>query len=422
MIQRYIMLGVVALLLLPAIAAAQQNQLYWERYDNFVQVQRDGSVRVREQQTLVVSDAARNRITRSFATGTAGRVTNIRVTVDGQQYRPGNAQPGTFSGNDTGEQAAITVYYADPSVDRHDITIEYTLQNTLIERGDQAVLNWNFFWSGANVPPINGGSVELTLPQPVAAQNLQLAADGVPVQQSATPNGVRWELTEPIRGQQLSVSAAFPRAALAADAQFRAGSGAINPAPQTNSVPRSQPNTSAPQPAPSFSFNPVFCTITLFVLFVAFSIMRSSARRRNVGGYPRQAGYPPSQPGPDPFGPAYGPHSRRRWRRRRGFGGWGGGYGVPPVIIPPLIPPHDQPQQGLPYDTRPDNDGDQSGGGFNSWGDSGGGLGSWGDSGGGSGSWGDSGGGFSSWGGGGGDSGGSSGGGDSGGSGGGSFG
>lgn len=411
MLQRYSWLLALILILLPTAALAQQSQLRWERYDNFVQIQRDGTVRVREEQVFVVGEGARNRITRTFATGEFGRVTNIRVTVDGVPYQRGSNQPGTFSGSDNGEQAEIRINYADPSADQHTILLEYILQNTLIQQGNQAALDWQFFWSGANVPPIESGSVEITFPGTVRAEELQLEARGVAVQQAAIPNGVRWELTGPIQGEQLGITAVFPRSILTADAQFRAGS--------TNTVPRSnQPPATAPvpQPAPNVgvSFNPIFCVVMLFFLIIVFNIMRASAQRRNVRGYPPVQGYPPAY---DTFG---GPH-QRGWRRRRRYGGGWGGYGLPPVIItPPYMPPHQQ-DQGNPFDTSPDNDAGSSGGGFSPWGDSGGGSSSWGDSGGGFSSWGDSGGGSSSWGGGG-SSGGGSDSGSSGGGGGGSFG
>lgn len=404
----------LVVLAVPATVLGQrQEQLHWEQYDNVVQIQADGSVRVQEQQQLVVDDTARNRITRTFTTGSYGRVSDIEVTVDGQRYRPGSDQPGTFSGGDNSEQAQIRINYADPRADQHSIVLAYTLKNSLISAGNQATLDWEFFWEG-NAPEIRNGSVTIRFPETVPPSNLQLSATGVPVRQTSTSTSVRWELTQPIRGQQLDVVASFPRAILAANAQFR---GAAPPA-QGNPRPVA-PGVPAPAPAVGVP-NLFFCFFVMFMLFIAFSFIRASARGRRTGGYYTPTQYGPDPYGPDPYGPLGGPFGGRRRRRRR-YGGWGGGWGggfFPPIIIPPSSGPSGPSDPGTPFDSTPPDTG--SGGGFNSWGDSGGDGSSWGDSGGGFNSWGDSGGGGSSWGGGGG--GGGDGGGGGGGDGGGSFG
>lgn len=99
---RYRLFFVLMLLVLPATGLAQTTpRLRWEQYDNVAEIQRDGSVRVREQQVIVVDQGPLNGMTRTFPTGDNGRVSNIRVSEDGQAYRPGSNQRGTYEGGDT---------------------------------------------------------------------------------------------------------------------------------------------------------------------------------------------------------------------------------------------------------------------------------------------------------------------------------
>ena len=361
---RYLAMMLLALVLLPVAARAQQPiELHWEQYDTIAEIQRDGSVRVREQQVLVVDRGTLRRMSRSFETGSAGRITNIRVFEDGQAYQRGSDQPGTYSGSDNGNQAEIQLFFRDPFINRHTITLEYTINDTLLAQNNQATFNWNFFWSSANAPEIRNGSVEVRFPESVSSNELRLAAGGVPVRQTSTNTSVRWELERPIQGQELAVEATFPQTVLAQNAQFRAERAPVNARPNA-------PAPLNPAPATGSGFgNIIFCMIVLLFLFIAFSIIRASAGTRRVGGYPPA---PPTY-GPNPYGRSF-----PRGRRRRG-GGFGG-FGFPPIIIPPPSTPN------RPSDSPFDDS--SSGGSGSSWGDSGGSSSSWGDMGGGGSSWG----------------------------------
>lgn len=421
---RWLLLLLLGLLTVLPTPALSQNEirLHWDRYDTIVNINADGTLRVQEQQILVVDQGTLRRMTREFETGSNGQVRNIRVVEDGQAYRPGTDTPGTYSGSDNGSDAAIQLWFRDPNATQHTFSIEYTVAQALVASGDQARLDWSFFWSSPNAPEIRAGSVEIQLPGQVGAADLRLAASGVPVELTSDSNPIRWELTSPIQGSELDVQVTFPRAVLVPDASFRSA--------QRNTQPRANQPVQ-PQPVPgqvpdaalaAGGFSIVFCLIVLFFLFIAFIMIRASAQTRNRRGYP--PAYGPAY-SPDPFaGPL--PRGTRRRRRHRGMGGWGGWGGgfFPPIIINPPNQPRDQ---GGPFNSPLDGSAGRdsswgdSGGSSSSWGDSGGSSSSWGDSGGSSSSWGDSGGGGSSWGGGGG-GGDSSGGSDNGGSGGGSFG
>jgi hypothetical protein len=380
---RYILIMITALLLVPATVRGQSGpSLYWQRYDNIVQVQSNGSVVVQEQQQIVVERGPLNRMTRTLETGEYGRITSMRVVEDGQPYERGDGRPGTYAAGDDGREATIRVNFRDPNAPRHDIVIEYTVNSTLAERNNQALWDWNFFWEG-DAPPIQNGSVKLQFPGPVDAAELDLRTAGVPVRQSIGNNSVRWELTEPIQGQQMQLQAAFPRELLGPNVQWRGSAGALPPpvqvGPDTIEVPGGG--------AAAVIGAAMLCFFALFFLLIVFVIVRASARSR------RTRGYPPTPPvfNPGPFDPFGGPPTSRR--RRRGFG-WGGVF--PPIFMPPQ--PRTRDRRG------PLDDQSGSGGGGSPWGGSGGGGSPWGGSGGGGGSWGSSGGGGSSWGGGGGSS------------------
>lgn len=417
MLYRCIMLLVLLVLpVLPATALAQSSpQLHWERYDNIVEIRADGRVQVQEQQELVVDSGPARGMTRTFETGNQGAISNIQVFEDGQLLtRRGDTSirdAGTYAGADDGNQATIRVNFRDPSADRHSITIQYVINRTLVANSGRATFGWNFFWGDSSAPEIRNGSVRIRFPGAVSTTQLQASASGVPVRQSSTSNSVYWELTQPIKGRDMSVNASFPQSLLAQTAQFR-GAGTTRPAVPNN--PRNPTTNPVPGAAVGLGIGgAVFCLFILFFLFIAFMIIRASARAMR-GGY--------SGPRYDQSGPFGGPYGQYGPRRRRRYGGWGGGF-FPPVII---TPPHQHhgpyDNNSSPLDNTPFDGG--TGGGSSSWGDSGGGSSSWGDSGGGHSFWGDSGGGSSSWGGGGDSGGGWGGGGDSGGgggSGGGSF-
>lgn len=403
-------------ILLPGFAAAQDRAIRWDRFDIAVDVQPNGDLQFTETQRLLVDSGQFRFGTRTFKTGDNGRVRGVQVSENGRSYRPGSDQPGTFTASDNGQQFNLRYFFLDPNATTHDITVQYAVGRALVDNGGQAQLSWSFFCA-SGCPRIDNGSVTIRLPEGNTGQ-IKPQVTGAAVRQTQSGATTRWELTGPIQNNQLGVTIQFPRSLLGQNALFRSSGGAAAPNSSGNTSPVSPSVPVNGVAAPSSSFSPIFCLIVLVVLFMAFSIIRSSARRR---GYQQQG--PAMGPMPDPMvgGPVY-PRQRRRWWGRRyndWDNGWGSPYGpVPPVIItPPLQPPMDYGSpfnQAPPQDTAPGGGGsfwDDSGGGGSSWNDAGGGGSFWNDAGGGGSSWGDAGGGGSSWGGG--DSGGGGGSGDS---------
>ncbi len=384
---RHKWLLILALALLPTIAGAQAPlALHWERYDNLVTIQPDGSMRVAEQQTLVIDQGQLSYMMREFATGEFGRVTNIRVLEDGQPYRrSGDESPGTYSGFDDGAYATIQIFFRDPGATQHTITIEYLVHDALIADGDRVTLDWNFFWDTPDAPEIRQGSVEVHLPATMDPATLDLSASGVPVTQRVAGNTIRWELTGPIQGRQLRAVATFPREILASDAVLNGGDTAAQPAPAQPAPFQPAPDATVPdqlQPDGAVLGGIAlvfFCFIVLFILLVAIVIIRASARARRWGG--GWGGWGGPSVGPSPWGMPQPP------RRRGGF--------FPPIIIAPPRPPRGS-------SSRPRNidpNAGRSGGSSSGWGRSGGSSSGWGKSSGRSTSWGRSGGSSSGWGG-----------------------
>jgi hypothetical protein len=426
-IMRYRWLVVLFMLLVAVPVAAQTGpSLRWARYDNIVDIESDGGVIVTEQQQIVVEQGPLRRMTRTFDLAGAS-IAGVEVLEDGTPYRRDTSEvPGTFSATSDGASVSIRLFFRNPNAAQHVLQLRYALQDVLVApSATQAALDWRFFW-GDNAPPIEAGSVQINLPAAVNAADLQFTADGASGQQTTSANGVRWELTAPIQGQQVSTQTTFPQTVLASNVALREpGSGVTSP----NTAPNGGSGVTVPQETapddtvigvPSDpSLQPgtavggfaslLTCMLGMVVLFVVFGMIRASARGRTVYG-PTYGPTMPPMIDPDPFGMG------RTRRRRRRYGGMGGGF-FPPIFIPPPSQPRDN---GSPWGGSPFDGG--SGGGGSSWGDSGGGGSSWGSSGGGGSSWGGGGGGGSSWGGGGGGASGGSGGGGGGGSGGGSFG
>lgn len=434
--KRYVV-GLVVLLLgllAPGLALAQERAIRWERYDITVDVRPNGDLRFTETQRLVVDQGEFRFGARSFDTGERGQVRDVSVSESGQEFRPGQDVPGAYSGADDGEQFRLTYYFLDPTARTHDITVSYTVARSLIPAGEQVRLEWPFYCA-AQCPRIDSGAVTIRVPGNAGPAAVDASAAGVEARQTAEGSTIRWELAQPIQNEQLLVTMAFPSALLSPGAELRSANNrpVEQPPVQGRPIPETAPIPNIAPAAPGFSG--MFCVIVLFMLFFAFSVIRGSAGRRvyrnprpPLGGPLRRGGFGgplgrgglggPLGGGMFGGGP-FGMPGRRRFRGR-GFGGWGGGWGLPPIIIPPPFPPHDHsggpfnpPGDMSPGGNAPQDESFGSGGTWDDsfgsgggWSDSFGSGGGWGGAGGSGGGWGDSGGGSSWGGGGGGDSGG----------------
>ncbi|CAA9357838.1 MAG: hypothetical protein AVDCRST_MAG93-7461, partial [uncultured Chloroflexia bacterium] len=265
---RFIGIGLIlcALIIPVSVAEAQDRALHWERYDIAVSVGADGNLRVVETQHLVIDQGSFRTGSRSFTTGSFGRVRSVSVSEDGQAYTRGAEQPGTFSASEDGERFQLAYVFRDPQAAQHTMTIAYTVAQSLIANGDEALLEWNFFCAESSCPRIDSGSLTFQPPPGVSPANLGTTTAGAAVTAAQTGNQWRWELGGPIQGEQVTLQARFPRAALAPSAVFRSGGSAPQPAPPLNEpafpeqpgsgIPR-QPDLGIPgQTVPVGTFSP----------------------------------------------------------------------------------------------------------------------------------------------------------------------
>ncbi len=171
----------LALLALPTQTRAQDRAIHWGNYDIEVAVQRDGTLQVTESQRLVVDSGTFRTGSRTFDTGDFGRVRSVSVSEDGQPYERGTDDPGTFIADDDGERFSLSYVFRNPSADEHNMTISYTIAQSLEEDGDIAALEWHFFCDGSSCPAIDAGTLSLSLPAGVDESDTETNTSGAPV-------------------------------------------------------------------------------------------------------------------------------------------------------------------------------------------------------------------------------------------------
>lgn len=117
--------------LLPGSAAAQQQELFWERYDTTIDLHEDGSFTVTEDQII---NFASGSFSEGFAVIPLDRVediNNIQVSEDGQQYERGSGDPGTFQVTDFGDEIEILWWFDEASGETRQFTIQYDVAGGL---------------------------------------------------------------------------------------------------------------------------------------------------------------------------------------------------------------------------------------------------------------------------------------------------
>jgi hypothetical protein len=400
-----LMIVLLALLALATPAAAQEQELHWERFDIDVDVAPGGALRFSEEQDINIDAGTFRFGSRSFALRSGEEVRDVAVSEAGQPYRRSSSgeAPGTYQLIEGDGHFQIKYWFADTRASSHSMLITYSVLGALARQGsDQARLDWEFY--GNSAFPIDTGELRITLPgRPDATEISFSNSGGVGTGGRLQGSSVVYSISDVEAKQQpLEASISFPRSILESGVALRDApvrEQPRNPAPPVAREP------AARQPAPESSggsglMSLVCCLVLLFVMFsLITSFFRRAARgalmppaQSGWGGYPQSGyGYP---------------------RRRSGLGGLG--MLLPWLLTRPRSRYNNHPHNS-PYNPGP---GDQGGGGFSGgdWGgssDSGGGGFSGGDWGGGGGSSDSGGGGFSGgdWGGGGGssDSGGSGG-------------
>ena len=213
----------LALWLLACVAPlAAQERI--ERYDIQVAVNADGSLDVTERIDVQArGERIRRGIYRDFPTRYRDRLGN-RVVVGFEVVevlRDGRPEPwftesignGVRLNTDSDELLPV------PATHRYTLRYRTTRQLGFFERHDE--LYWNAIGTGWEFP-IEAGSVEVRLPQPVAPAELRLeaytgaqGARGLAYEAGSPAPGIaRWQLAAPLApGEGLTIVLGFPKGA-----------------------------------------------------------------------------------------------------------------------------------------------------------------------------------------------------------------
>ena len=219
-----------ALMLLAALPLAAQERIL--AYDSTVEIRADGSLDVTEHITVrAEGNQIRRGIYRDFPTRYRDRRGN-RVVVGFEMQevlRDGKPEPWFLENKANGVRinTGNDDFLAVPA--DHAFTLRYrtTRQLGFFEQHDE--LYWNAIGTGWAFP-IERGSVEVRLPQPVAAGQLQAegytgaqGTQGQGFKASVTAPGIaRWELTQPLAAQEgFTVVLGFPKGIVAAPTRMQ---------------------------------------------------------------------------------------------------------------------------------------------------------------------------------------------------------
>lgn len=221
-IARILLAAVLGGLVAAGTAAADERIL---SYDSAIRIEADGMLEVTEQITVRAEGGQINRgIYRDFPTRYQDRYGN-RVVVDFQMLdveRNGAKEPWFTERRrngiriNTGDDTAIE----RPAVHRY--TLRYRTSRQIGFFADHDELYWNAIGTGWAFP-IDAGSVEVTLPQPVPVA--ALAAEGYTGPQGAkgqaytatlpAPGRAQWRLSAPLApGEGLTIVLSFPKGVL----------------------------------------------------------------------------------------------------------------------------------------------------------------------------------------------------------------
>lgn len=217
-------IGLLLLLaLIPAGAFAQGRSLHWEQYDVTIDLHPDGTFTVTEDQLI-------NFTSGSFSEGFAvipmdriERISNIRVFENGEEYRRGQWEPGTYDIIDYGHEVEITWRFRTASSEIRNFTLQYDVAGGLrvYEETGREQLWWRVV-DTEFVADVRRATLTLNLPAPVSED--VLAADVYTLRSGATSISMPDSTTIVFNAANLNVGDAFE-----ARAEFPAMTTAVRP-------------------------------------------------------------------------------------------------------------------------------------------------------------------------------------------------
>ena len=156
----------------PWRAEAQDQTLYWDRFDVDITVNQDGTFDVVETQAITFTSGTFRRGFRSIDGSKLTGITDIGVADGSGAYEASTSQaPGTFDVEQQGQNTVINWYFDPTSDATRTFTISYRVDGGLryYEGGDQV---WWQAVYGDRQFPVNNSVVTIHLPAQAAIQNL----------------------------------------------------------------------------------------------------------------------------------------------------------------------------------------------------------------------------------------------------------
>lgn len=233
---RSILLWLICLLCLPFVLAAAPHQtqppVTYLRYDVAIDVQQNGSFRVREIQEIQFNDEFREAFAEipTELTESIGTI-QIYEIMGGSEVKYVNATtvnvdqplPYTFKTEREGDSIYVDWSYNPTSAGEvRTFIVEYTVIGALWIYPEGDILEWRAIPADRSGAPVQDSRVTVTLPQPTASLSIltmmhgadyevRYTLNGVPVVEGADVNQVIFESTRPLPdGQMAQVQVGFP--------------------------------------------------------------------------------------------------------------------------------------------------------------------------------------------------------------------
>ncbi|MGH2542697.1 MAG: DUF2207 family protein, partial [Ardenticatenaceae bacterium] len=213
---RSLLVGMLVLFIsaLPAPAHAQEQSLYWERFDVELDVREDGTFRVTEDNYVNFTSGTFRYGFREIADERTTGIRDFEVVVDGQRLEQtdGLDEPGTFYTYPGVDGIGVRYYFSEPTSGQHHIALSYTVDGGLrhYEGGDQ--LWWDAVYSDRPAT-VAESTVRVSLPAAIPPDQIVTAAYDTDAESDVSSDGrtVTFAATEPIPpGDALEIRVQFP--------------------------------------------------------------------------------------------------------------------------------------------------------------------------------------------------------------------